>query len=55
MHFALEVARVDAVTEGERLRRDGLDVRGPFRWPGGQLSVYVRDPDGNVVELIGCA
>jgi catechol-2,3-dioxygenase len=52
VHFALDVEATGLVGTGERLRSEGLDVRGPFRWPGGQLSIYLRDPDGNVVELI---
>ncbi|MCY4088484.1 MAG: NUDIX domain-containing protein [Actinomycetia bacterium] len=52
VHFALQVLRSRLFEEGERLRREGLDVRGPFRWPDGYQSLYFRDPDGNVVELI---
>lgn len=52
IHFALEVPENELVGAGERLRAAGLDVRGPFRWPGGQRSVYFHDPEGNVVELI---
>jgi ADP-ribose pyrophosphatase YjhB (NUDIX family)/catechol 2,3-dioxygenase-like lactoylglutathione lyase family enzyme len=52
LHFALGLDATGLVGEGERLRAAGHDVRGPFRWPGGELSIYLRDPDGNVVELI---
>ena len=52
LHFAIEVPAGDVVPAGERLRAEHHDVRGPFRWPGGQLSVYLHDPEGNVVELI---
>jgi len=52
VHFALQVASGEVVPAGERLRAAGHDVRGPFRWPRGELSIYLRDPDGNVVELI---
>lgn len=52
IHFAIEVERRALVSTGERLRREGLDVRGPLRWPSGHVSIYVRDPEGNVVELI---
>lgn len=52
IHFALDVPEGELVGAGESLRAQGLDVRGPFRWPGGQRSVYFHDPEGNVVELI---
>jgi catechol 2,3-dioxygenase-like lactoylglutathione lyase family enzyme len=52
VHFAIEVDRHGVVETGERLRAEGADVRGPFRWPSGRLSIYVRDPEGNVAELI---
>ncbi|MGI9659567.1 MAG: NUDIX domain-containing protein, partial [Gaiellaceae bacterium] len=52
VHFALEVSGASLLADGERLRREGLDVRGPFRWPDGYRSSYFRDPDANVVELI---
>ena len=52
IHFALELSGTRLLEDGERLRRSGLDVRGPFRWPDGYRSSYFRDPDANVVELI---
>lgn len=52
VHFAIEVPPGRLVGEGERLRAEGRDVRGPFRWPDGFRSIYFRDPEGNVVELI---
>jgi catechol 2,3-dioxygenase-like lactoylglutathione lyase family enzyme len=55
LHFAIEVEADTLVAAGERLRAEGLDVRGPFRWPGGRRSIYFRDPEENVVELISSA
>jgi catechol 2,3-dioxygenase-like lactoylglutathione lyase family enzyme len=52
VHFAVEVELEELLAAESRLRADGLDVRGPFRWPGGRLSIYLRDPEGNVAELI---
>jgi catechol-2,3-dioxygenase len=51
VHFALSAApgRLDAVAE--RLRAQGADVRGPEEHEGGDRSLYVRDPEGNVVEV----
>lgn len=52
VHFAVEVELAELLASEQRLRADGLDVRGPLRWPSGRLSIYVRDPEGNVAELI---
>ena len=47
--FAASPGTLDALVE--RLRRHGAEVRGPEEHPGGDRSVYVRDPEGNVVEV----
>jgi catechol-2,3-dioxygenase len=52
VHFALEVELDELLAAESRLRAEGLDVRGPLRWPSGRLSIYLRDPEGNVAELI---
>jgi ADP-ribose pyrophosphatase YjhB (NUDIX family)/catechol 2,3-dioxygenase-like lactoylglutathione lyase family enzyme len=52
VHFAVEVGLTMLLDLDRRLREDGRDVRGPFRWPSGRLSIYVHDPEGNVAELI---
>ena len=51
VHFALSAApgRLDAVCE--RLRAHGAEVRGPEEHDGGDRSLYVEDPEGNVVEV----
>jgi catechol-2,3-dioxygenase len=51
VHFALSAApeRLDALAE--RLRSHGAEVRGPEEHPGGDRSLYVTDPEGNVVEV----
>jgi catechol-2,3-dioxygenase len=50
VHFALTVAPHTLDSIGGRLRELGADVRGPFSHPGGDRSLYVTDPEGNVVE-----
>jgi catechol-2,3-dioxygenase len=51
VHFALAAApgRLDAVCE--RLDRRGVTYRGPLEHDGGDRSLYVEDPEGNVVEV----
>lgn len=51
VHFAFSVApgRLDALRE--RLRALGASVRGPEGHDGGDRSIYVQDPEGNVVEV----
>jgi catechol-2,3-dioxygenase len=51
VHFAFSVApgRLDAVAE--RLRAAGHEHRGPIEHDGGDRSLYVEDPEGNIVEL----
>jgi len=51
VHFAFSAApgRLDALKQ--RLESHGASVRGPERHDGGDRSLYVRDPEGNVVEV----
>jgi catechol-2,3-dioxygenase len=51
VHYAYSAApgRLDALRE--RIAAFGADVRGPIEHPGGDRSIYVRDPEGNVVEV----
>ena len=46
--FAVEPGGLDGVLE--RLRAMGHEVRGTVEHPGGDRSLYVEDPEGNVVE-----
>ena len=51
VHFAFSAApgRLDALAD--RLRAHGAEVRGPEHHDGGDRSLYVTDPEGNVVEV----
>ena len=51
VHFAFSAApgRLDALAE--RLRAHGVLIRGPAEHDGGDRSLYVEDPEGNVVEV----
>lgn len=51
VHFAFSAApgQLDALVA--RIARHGVDVRGPVEHEGGDRSIYLRDPAGNVVEV----
>jgi len=51
VHYAMgaEPGALDALVG--RLRGRGIAVRGPEEHPGGDRSIYVEDPEGNVVEV----
>jgi catechol-2,3-dioxygenase len=51
VHFAFSAApgRLDGLVE--RMQHAGVEHRGPIEHPGGDRSVYVEDPEGNVVEI----
>jgi catechol-2,3-dioxygenase len=51
VHFAFSAVpgRLDALRD--RLTDGGASVRGPVEHPGGDRSIYVEDPEGNVVEV----
>jgi len=51
VHFALSTGRgrLDALIE--RLDRLDIGFRGPVEHDGGDRSIYVEDPEGNVVEV----
>src|SRR4051794_1404057 len=50
VHFALTVAPGSLDGMAERARAAGAAVRGPVEHEGGDRSLYVEDPEGNVVE-----
>ena len=55
-HLALQLAHFDAARISERLRDFGVDpgdVAQRYGALGMGPSMYVKDPDGNVVELKG--
>jgi catechol 2,3-dioxygenase-like lactoylglutathione lyase family enzyme len=57
-HFALRLARFDAAALAAHLAAHGVaagEVAERFGAEGSGPSIYVRDPDGNTVELKGPA
>ena len=55
-HFAFAVAASDLPAWEQRLEQNGVDIESRVTWPRGGRSIYFRDPDGHLVELVtpGC-
>ena len=51
IHGALAVAAEDLPAWEARLAARGVAIEGRTRWPRGIISIYVRDPDGHLLEL----
>lgn len=51
VHFAFSVAPGGLDALGARLEAAGHPFRGPVQHDGGDRSLYVEDPEGNVVEI----
>ena len=52
VHFAFSAGREGLrSTPRKRLRAAGAAPRGPVEHEGGDRSIYVEDPEGNVVEV----
>lgn len=49
-HWSVEVLDLDAWLQ--RLQRAGAEVRGPKPRADGARQLFVRDPDGHVLELL---
>ena len=51
VHYAFSAGPGGLDTLTERLRERGMDLRGPVEHDGGDRSLYLEDPEGNVVEV----
>jgi catechol 2,3-dioxygenase-like lactoylglutathione lyase family enzyme len=51
-HFAFAIAAEDLRSWRERLASKGVAVESAVTWPGGAESLYFRDPDQHLVELM---
>jgi catechol 2,3-dioxygenase-like lactoylglutathione lyase family enzyme len=51
-HFAFAIEAADVEPWKAKLEAEGVAVESVVTWPGGAASVYFRDPDGNLAELI---
>ncbi len=55
-HFAFSVPAADLPAWEQRLAENGVEIESHVAWPRGGRSIYFRDPDGHLVELVtpGC-
>jgi catechol 2,3-dioxygenase-like lactoylglutathione lyase family enzyme len=51
-HFAFSIASEDVEPWQRHLESERVPVESVVSWPGGAKSIYFRDPDGNLAELI---
>ncbi len=51
VHFAMRVHRDDLPKLADELRGNGLSVEGPVHHAGKDSSIYVKDPDGHLIEF----
>ena len=51
LHLALSIKAQDLDAWRRRLADRGVEIVGEYRWPRGGISLYMRDPDGALVEL----
>jgi catechol 2,3-dioxygenase-like lactoylglutathione lyase family enzyme len=56
MHFAFSVPEADLDAWEKRLAENGIEIESRVHWPRGGRSLYFRDPDGHLAELVtpGC-
>ena len=52
LHVGLAIAAEDLAAWEERLSAHGVAIEGRATWRRGGTSLYVRDPDGHLVELL---
>jgi catechol 2,3-dioxygenase-like lactoylglutathione lyase family enzyme len=51
-HFAFSIDATDVPRWRELLESKGVAIESAVKWPQGAQSLYFRDPDNNLVELI---
>jgi catechol 2,3-dioxygenase-like lactoylglutathione lyase family enzyme len=50
-HVAFATGQAEIPMWREHLQRSGVAIEAQVQWPSGGISLYVRDPAGNSVEL----
>jgi catechol 2,3-dioxygenase-like lactoylglutathione lyase family enzyme len=52
LHFAFSIPAADLAAWEARLREHGVAIESRVRWARGGASIYFRDPDGHLAELV---
>ena len=51
-HLAFSISSEDVVSWQQRLEAQGVNIESIVQWPGGAQSIYFRDPDEHLIELM---
>jgi len=51
-HVGFRIFGEDLEKWKDRLARQGVAMESEFQWPKGGTSIYFRDPDGHLLELL---
>jgi catechol 2,3-dioxygenase-like lactoylglutathione lyase family enzyme len=52
LHLAFSIPAEDLMAWEERLGSQGIEIEGRVQWERGGRSLYFRDPDHHLVELV---
>jgi catechol 2,3-dioxygenase-like lactoylglutathione lyase family enzyme len=52
IHVAFSIASDDLAPWKQKLTAAGVTIESTVNWPSGAQSLYFRDPDGHLVELL---
>ena len=52
LHIAFAITAGELPVWGKRLSEHGIATEGRTDWPRGGHSIYFRDPDGHLLELV---
>jgi catechol 2,3-dioxygenase-like lactoylglutathione lyase family enzyme len=51
-HFAFSITAASLASWRDKLAAERVEIESTVNWPRGAVSLYFRDPDGNLGELV---